>query len=463
MKIQLLGAAGEVTGSAYYVQCAAGRLLIDFGMFQGSREVERKNRIPSQLPARKLDAVILTHAHLDHTGRLPLLTQMGYRGPIYCTEATRDLATLILKDSAHVQAGDADRANRHRARRDLPPIEPLYTDEDVEHVLPRFRIVEMKRPFEPVAGAQVVLREAGHMLGSTSIQLTVTEAGRTKTVVFSGDLGPRGAPLLEDPEPFQQADVVFMESTYGDRDHRPLKETLAELRDIVQRALVRGGKILVPVFAIGRAQDMLYHIAGMFRRGELPAFPIYLDSPMAIDALKVYKNHPDLFDAEARELWNSGVLTNELDALNLSVTGDDSRLLNESRGPMMILAASGMCTGGRILHHLRHNLWKQSTEVIFVGYQGEGTLGRRLIEGARTVSVLGEPIAVKATIHTLGGFSAHAGQTELLDWLGSMAKVGPRVVLTHGEDRGRRPLRDKIKERWGLEVTLPEFAEVIEV
>jgi len=463
MKIQLLGAAGEVTGSAYYVECAAGRLLVDFGMFQGSRETERKNRLPSQLPARKLDAVLLTHAHLDHTGRLPLLTQAGYRGPIFATAATRDLAGLILKDSAHVQAGDADRANRKRERRDLPRVEPLYDAEDVERLLPHIKTVRLNHPFEPVPGAQVTVKEAGHMLGSTSIQLTVTEAGKTKTVVFSGDLGPRGAPLLEDPEPFPRADVVFMESTYGDHDHRPLKDTLAELRDILRRALARGGKVLVPVFAIGRAQDMIYHMAGMFRRRELEAFPIYLDSPMAIDALNVYKKHPDLFDAEAKELWRSGVLTNELDAVNLSVTGDDSRALNDAKGPMMILAASGMCTAGRILHHLRHNLWKPMTEVIFVGYQGEGTLGRRLIDGARAVTVLGDSVAVKAQINTLGGFSAHAGQTELLEWLGVMAKSGPRVVLTHGEDRGRRPLRDKIKEKYNLDVTLPEFGDVVEV
>ncbi len=208
---------------------------------------------------------------------------------------------------------------------------------------------------------------------------------------------------------------------------------------------------------------MIYHIAGMFRRGELPKFPVYLDSPMAIDALNVYKHHPELFDAEARSLWQSGELTNELNEVQLSVTGEDSRRLNDTRGPMMILAASGMCTGGRILHHLRHNLWKPGTEVLFVGYQGEGTLGRRLIDGARSVPILGESVAVKAKINTLGGFSAHAGQTELLDWLGVMAKSGPRVILTHGEDRGRRPLRDKIDARFGLDVTLPEFGDVIEV
>jgi metallo-beta-lactamase family protein len=461
MKIQLFGAAGEVTGSAYYVQCEAGRLLVDFGLFQGSKESEAQNKLPEQLPVKDLDAVVLTHAHLDHTGRLPLLTKAGYRGPIFATQATRELAALIVNDSAHLQEGEAERHNRKHPQQ--PKVEPLYTQEEAERILPRFQTVELGRPFEPVKGVTVTLKEAGHMLGSTSIQLATTTGGKKRTVVFSGDLGPRGAPLLNDPEPFHEADVVFLESTYGDRDHRPLSQTLAECRTILQRAAARGGKMLIPVFAIGRAQDMMYHIAGMFRRGEVPVFPIYLDSPMAIEALNIFKHHPELFDAEAKELWNSGVLTNELEALNVCRTAEDSRKLNDLKGPMMILAASGMCTGGRIMHHLLHNLSKPETEVLIVGYQGEGTLGRKLVDGVKKVSVLGEPVEVRAQVSTMGGFSAHAGQTELLDWLACMAKSKPRVILTHGEDKGRQPLAAKIQQRYGLTSTLPKYADVIEV
>lgn len=461
MKIQLLGAAGEVTGSAYSVHCAAGRLLVDFGLFQGPPETEAQNRLPGQLPVTGLDAVVLTHAHLDHTGRLPLLTKAGYRGPIFATQATRELATLIVKDSAHIHEGEAQRYNRKHPGK--PKVEPLYTQEDVEAIPPLFRTVTLAVPFEPFPGVSVLVKEAGHMLGSTSVQVTTTEAGKEKTVVFSGDLGPRGAPLLNDPEPFGNADLVFLESTYGDRDHRPLKETLAECRDILERAVARKGKILVPVFAIGRAHDMMYHIAGMFRRGEVPVFPIYLDSPMAIEALHIYQHHPELFDAEAKELWESGVLSNELGALNLCRTGEESRQLNAMKGPMMILAASGMCTGGRILHHLRHNLSRADTEVLIVGYQGTGSLGRKLVDRVPRVNVLGDMIEVRANVSTLGGFSAHAGQTELLEWLGCVAKSRPRVVLTHGEDKGRLPLAEKIKDRFKLPVTLPKFGDVLEV
>jgi metallo-beta-lactamase family protein len=461
MKIQLFGAAGEVTGSAYFVQCEAGRLLVDFGMFQGSKECEDKNKVPPPLATGAVDAIVLTHAHLDHTGRLPMLPLVGFRGPVFATQATRELAALILKDSAHLQEGEAERHNRKHP--DQPKEAPLYTQQDVEHFLPRFQTVELHKTFEPIKGVSITVRDAGHMLGSGSIQLKTTEGGKTKTVVFSGDLGPRGAPLLRDPEPFENADLVFLESTYGDRDHRPLTETLAECRTIVQRAAGRRGKILVPVFAIGRAQDMMYHLAGMFRRREVPVFPIYLDSPMAIEALDVYKHHPDLFDAEAQELWKSGTLTNELEALHVCRTANESKALNDMKGPLMILAASGMCNGGRIMHHLLHNLSKPETEVMIVGYQGDGTLGRRLVDGAKNVNVLGEHVEVKAQVSTLGGFSAHAGQTELLEWLGAMVKGKPRVVLTHGEDKGRKPLAEKIQQRFGLSATLPKFADVIEV
>jgi metallo-beta-lactamase family protein len=305
--------------------------------------------------------------------------------------------------------------------------------------------------------------EAGHMLGSASIEMSVEEEGRKRIVVFSGDLGPRGAPLLLDPVPFKQADLLFMESTYGDRDHRPLRETAIEAREIVRKALDTRGKILIPVFAVGRAQLLLYLLAGAFSRGILPRFPIYLDSPMAIEATRIYGRHPELFDEEALAMLNSGELQHNLETVTMCSTTEQSRALNSIDGPCLIMAGAGMCNGGRILHHLRHNLANPTTTVMFVGYQAPGSLGRMLVDGSETVRIFGEKIPVRASVHTLGGFSAHAGQTDLLNWFHTLAPSRPRVLLTHGEDRSRQALGRVIQERYKLDVEYPDLGETVEV
>lgn len=464
MQITIHGAGGgEVTGSAYLVRTAAANVLVDFGLFQGAHKQENFNRLPRRDMVGKLDAVVLTHAHLDHTGRLPLLTKVGYAGPIYATPATIDLATLILRDSAHLQQADLERMNRRRQREGKPLLEPLFTPEDTKKLRPLTKPLAYDRPTEVAKGIVVRAVEAGHMLGSASLEMTIEEGSQKRVVVFSGDLGPRGAPLHRDPTPFDRADIVFMESTYGDRDHKPLQQTAIEARKAVLKAVEAKGKILVPTFAIGRAQLLLYLLAGAFQRKTLPKFPIFVDSPMAIEATKVYGKHLELFDEEALAMQKSGELRTNLETVKFSQTADDSRAINDVEGACMVLAGAGMCNGGRILHHFRHNLARPSTTVLIVGYQGYGSLGRMLVDGKESVTIFGEKIPVRASVHTFGGLSGHAGQGDLLRWFATLAPSRPRVLLTHGEDRGRKTLGKLIQDRHRLKVEYPGMGEVITI
>jgi len=463
MTITLVGAAGgEVTGSCYIVETKQARILVDCGQFQGGKKAEAQNRPPTA-PNFVLDAVLLTHAHLDHTGRLPLLARMGYTGTVYGTPATLDMTGLILRDSARLQVADNERNNRKRLRAGEPLEEPLYTPEDAEKILLQLRPVPYQQEFEAVPGIKAIWHDAGHMLGSASIQLIVEEDGQTKRVVFSGDLGPRSAPILREFEPFQQADLVFLESTYGGRDHRSFEDTVAEFERIVIDAVNRGGKMLVPTFAVGRAQLITLLLGKMFRAGKVKPFPIFLDSPMAIEATNIYAKHPELFDEEMTALIRDHPLRDDLKTMKPTPTADESRAINDVRGACLVMAGAGMCNGGRILHHLRANLWKPSTHVLIVGYQAQGSLGRLLVDGAKEVTIFGEKIAAKATIHTLGGFSAHAGQTDLMHWFDVIAPSKPRLVLTHGEDDQRAALAKQIQQRHQLTCKLPKIGDVIEL
>ena len=463
MKIKIVGAAGgEVTGSAYYVQTRESCVLVDCGLFQGGRQSEALNRPPTT-PKQRIDAVLLTHGHLDHTGRLPLLAKRGHTAPIYATQATVEMTALILRDSARIQASDAERRNRKLLRAGKEPIDPLYTPEDAETSISLLRPVPYQKPVSVAPGIQAVWTESGHMLGSASIQLIVQEDGKTKRVVFSGDLGPRTAPILKEYEPFREADLVFLESTYGDRDHRPFKETVDEFVSIVQQCVKERGKILVPTFAIGRAQLLTGLLAVMFRKKLVAPFPIFLDSPLAIEATNIYSNHRELFDDEMTKFISQRPMKEDLKTMRMCATGDESREINAVPGPCLIMAGAGMCNAGRIIHHLKNNLWKPGTHVVIVGFQSHGSLGRRLVEGAEEVKIFGEPIAVRAKVHTLGGFSAHAGQTDLLHWFSALAPRKPRVVLTHGEDAARAELAKQVQKRYKLKSTLPALGDTIEL
>ena len=463
MKIRFLGAAGDVTGSAYHVITQDASILVDCGFFQGGQEEKAKNRRKSQLQNGKLDAVVLTHGHLDHIGRLPLLTRKGYNGPIFATRPTIDLATLILKDSLSLQKQDLKRENQKRARSKLPPLEPLFEEADVRKLKPLVSPVKYNQRFPVAPGIEARLVDAGHVIGSSSVELTVSENGHKKVVVFSGDLGPRGAPLMNDPMPFKEADVVIMESTYGDRNHRSLHDTAIEGRNIIAKAIENKAKILVPVFAVGRTQLLLYLLAGAFKRKTLPQFPIYLDSPMAIAATSIYSKNDELFDDEGLEMVKSGELRQNLSSVRRCSKPGDSRALNNVTGPCLIMAGSGMCTGGRIMHHLRQNLPIAETAVLIVGFQSHGSLGRKLVDGAKRVKLFGEEVPVRASIHTMGGFSAHAGQNDLLDWFGAVAPSRPRTIITHGEDRARNVFSGLVQKRFGIKAERPNLGDVIEV
>jgi metallo-beta-lactamase family protein len=471
MRITFLGAAGEVTGSAYLVETADARVLVDFGMFQGARDDYKRNVVAPAIRPAELDAVVVTHAHNDHVGRLPLLPGAGFRGPIWATPASVELASLMLRDAGNIQEMDTERINRVRARRGMDPITPLYTLADVERTIPLLRPAAMGAETPVAPGVSVRFAEAGHILGSTSVVLTARDGGATKTVVFSGDLGPRGSPILRDPVPptsasVPRADLVIMESTYGDRDHKPLGPTIDEFCEVIKAAVWAKEKVIIPAFAVGRTQSLIYHLGELVRGGRVPRFPVFVDSPLAIDVVNLYRKHRDLHDQESRELRRNGHDPLDLPGLTFCKTGEESRRLNTLEGAAVIMAGSGMATGGRILHHLKHNLWRRDAQVLIVGFQAKGSLGRQLVERAERVRIMGQEVAVRAKIHTLGGLSAHAGRSELLEWAGAFAPrepgaAWPRFVLTHGEDAPRAALAAGLREKLGVGAELPTFGTSI--
>ncbi|MGP1272380.1 MAG: MBL fold metallo-hydrolase RNA specificity domain-containing protein [Phycisphaerales bacterium] len=462
MKIHILGAAGGVTGSCYLVESDRARVLVDFGLFQGNRRADLLNHRKPTFGPDRLDAVVLSHAHLDHSGRLPQLVKGGYRGRIIATPATIELAGILLRDSAFLQQMDAERAAKRR-RRLRPEQVPLYTPEEVEQTLPLFEPMRYDEPREIAPGVRARFVDAGHILGSASVELIIADGGSERTVVFSADIGPKGAPLLRDPVRLQHADLVFLESTYGDRDHRSLDASIDELVGIIRTARTPKGKVLIPSFAVGRTQQLIYFLGELMRSGALEPTEVVIDSPMATSATQLYRSHRDLFDDEAWAIINAGDTPLHFDTLRFTQDAEDSKALNHAGSGVVIISASGMCTGGRIVHHLRHGLPRSATEVVFVGFQARGTLGRRLVDGKRQVKIFGRGVAVEAGIHTLGGFSAHAGQTELVEWMTDLAPHKPRVLLTHGENGPRRELAKKLQERWGLKAAMPELGEIVEL
>lgn len=462
--LNFLGAIRQVTGSCYLIESRDGaKVLLECGLRQGRREEEQGNRAPFAFDPQQIDAVVISHAHLDHSGLLPKLAASGYRGPIFATDASCELMELMLLDAAQLQEKDTEWENKWRARLGKAPLSPLYTTQDAEQALKLRRPLAYGGPREVAKGLRVTFHDAGHILGSAIVELEVQDHHVLRRLVFSGDLGNTCSPLMHDPVTLQRADLVLLESTYGDRDHRCNDDTLDELAEILQQAHRDGGNVLIPAFAVGRTQDLIYYLGRFYQEGRLPQQAVFLDSPMAIRANAIYSRFQDQFNPTDRaSLLTKGVKRIEdwLPILRCTPTPEESMAINRIKSGAIIIAGSGMCTGGRIVHHLKHNLWRSDCHLVFPGFQAKGTLGRAIVDGASTVKVLHQRIAVKARVHTLGGFSAHAGQAQLLDWV-SHFDHHPELYLVHGELEKMQVLQRVLQERLGWIANIPEPGEQI--
>jgi metallo-beta-lactamase family protein len=475
MRISFLGAAREVTGSCYLLEAGGHRILVDCGMFQGGREARRKNREALAFDPRSIDCVLLTHAHIDHSGLLPRLVALGYRGPIHATTATCDLLAVMLPDAAYIQEKEVERETRHRHRarhapeqgraRSVPESAPLYTVAQAHDCLHHLRPVDYDTEFEPLPGMRCRLRDAGHILGAAIVELWIKERGVTRKLVFSGDIGQPGRPVVRDPTPIAEADVLLVESTYGNRLHKSIEETERELVHAIDETIGGGGgrghnrgNLVVPSFAVGRTQEILYVLGDLMRRGRIARnIEIIVDSPMATRATEITMRHLDLTDIEMRALtaWQSAGRGNR-PHIRFTESVEDSVRLNELRGAI-IISASGMCDAGRVKHHLRHNLPRAESGVLITGFQAEGTLGRRLVDGARRVKIFGEEVAVRARLYTIGGLSAHADQAGLLGWLSGFRTPPQRTFVVHGESATAEDFARLVHGRlgWRTEAPLP--------
>ncbi len=463
MKLKFLGAAHEVTGSCTLLEAAGKRILIDCGMEQGA-DIYENCSMP--ITAAEVDTVLLTHAHIDHSGKLPMLAAQGFRGGIYTTGATAKLCGIMLQDSAHIQEQEALWRNRKAQRSGEAAYVPLYTVQDALHTLSLFVPCNYHQEYSIADGITVRFLDAGHLMGSASIEVTVVEEGERHVLLFSGDLGNVGRPLIRDPEKPSYADTVIIESTYGNRLHGERKDYIGQLVAVLQDAFDRGGNVVIPSFAVGRTQEFLYLLREIKEKGLVKGhdgFPVYVDSPLAAEATKIYFGDlTDYYDDAMLELINRGINILEFKGLNISVTSEESMAINENKTPKVILSASGMCEAGRIRHHLKHNLWRADSTVLFVGYQAEGTMGRLLQDGATEVKLFGETIQVKATIATMDGISGHADQKIMLDWLGALQNR-PRVFVNHGNDTVCDEFAATIRERLGFEATAPYNGAVYDV
>ena len=459
LSLQFFGAAGEVTGSLYVLRTGRHTVLLECGLIQGGAEHDERNRQPFPVDVAEIDAVILSHAHIDHSGRIPRLVRQGYAGPVYAHEATLALCEIMLPDSGYLNEKEAEWENKKRRRKGLGPVQPLYTLEDGEKCLGQFRSATYAEPVEIVPGLTLRFHDAGHILGSAIIQLDYAGRSGSRRLVFSGDLGFRGAPVMNAPATFQSADAVLMESTYGDRLHRPVDETLKELTDVFRSARAAQGNILIPAFTVGRTQDLLHLMVENYETWQLDRWHIFLDSPMAIEATKVYSRFRHLFDTE---LFGANSDLPDLPNLHQTRTPEESMAINEIGSGAIVIAGSGMCSGGRILHHLKHNVWRPQCHLVVVGYQAYGTLGRRLVDGAETIKLWGEHYRVRIRVHTIGGLSAHADQQDLVGWYRNFERRPP-VYLVHGEGRAQRPLAERLRRDLDAPVTIAEHGQAIDV
>jgi metallo-beta-lactamase family protein len=457
------GATEGVTGSLYLLETQHSRILLECGLVQGHHTEEARNREPFPFEPGSLDAMVLSHAHLDHSGRLPKLVAEGGAVALYMTPPTSDLIEIMLKDAAFLEQRDVEWQNRRHRRAGKKEIEPLFTIDDVQEVLALRTPVKYRTPVQITEDVTLRFHDAGHILGSAIVELTIREGGQEKKLVFSGDLGNKCQALLRDPAVIEQADVLLMESTYGDRDHRGYEDTIQEFEDIIVEAGKSGGNVLIPSFAVGRTQEILFHLGNMFHKGILAQQAVYLDSPMAIAATEVYQKYPNVINREDKAIMHSETSVDMrafLPVLHFSHSTEESMAINEIVGGAIIIAGSGMCTGGRIRHHFKHNLWREKTHVVIVGFQAMGTPGRALVDGTERFRFAGEEIAVNAKIHTLGGFSAHASQTQLLEWAGNFTRPRPALYLIHGEPDAKQVLQQKLSEQ-GWQANIPQADESI--
>lgn len=456
MKIQFLGAAHEVTGSCTLISACGKRILVDCGMEQGA-DIYENCDLP--VAPNTIDCVFLTHAHIDHSGKIPFLTANGFKGSIYTTLATNKLCSIMLMDSAHIQEFEAEWRNRKAKRGGDAPYEPLYTSEDVSETLKLFVPCDYNKDYNIFDGIDIKFIDAGHLLGSASIEITITENGETKVLLFSGDLGNIDRPLIRNPQKPEKADFVVIESTYGDRLHGECPDYISQLTKVIQETFDRGGNVVIPCFAVGRTQEMLYLIRQIKEESLIQNhhnFPVWVDSPLAVEATEIYSaGLTDYYDSETLELLSQGKNPIIFNGLNLSITSEDSKLINADATPKVILSASGMCEAGRIRHHLKHNLWREESTILFVGYQAEGTIGAKLLDGAPTVKLFGEEINVRAHIEQMDGISGHADHDMLIDWLKNITPKPKAVFVNHGNDTVCDSFAQDVEKELNCKATAP--------
>jgi metallo-beta-lactamase family protein len=463
IRLSFLGAAQNVTGSQYLIETDKLRLLVDCGLYQ-ERELLERNWHRFFMPPQSLAAVLLTHAHLDHCGLLPRLVQQEFDQPIYCTAATAEITRIMLLDAGKLQEEDAEfKARRHRreGRKSRHPEIPLYTQEDAEAVFPLFSPVKYGEPVPIGTGVEASFHDAGHVLGSSMVKLKIEQNGEQRTIIFSGDIGRWNKPMLRDPSLFDEADYVVVESTYGDRVLERVDDTAREFAEIINDTAQKGGNIIIPSFALERSQEIMYYLNKFRLEGRIPRLPIFVDSPMAVSITEVFDDHPHLFDEEMTQLMSQEKSPFDSPELKMVRTTEESKELNHLTGSNIIIAGSGMCTGGRIKHHLVNNISRQESTILFVGYQAHGTLGRHIVDGAKSVRILGQYYPVRARIAQVHGFSAHADQNELLKWLSSLSKPPKRLFITHGELEASKSLEALVREKKGWETLVPRYRQQV--
>lgn len=461
MKITFLGAAKEVTGSCYLVETESTKFLVDCGMFQGSEIEDEFNYQEFAFDVDEIDFMLLTHAHIDHSGRIPLLYKRGYKKKIYATKGTVDLCEYMLQDSGHIQQIENEWKNRKRKRAGKQLRMPLYTADDGKAAMQLFCGVNYDEVIEPSSDVKVRFNDAGHMLGSSILEIWVKEGDKETKIVFSGDLGNKNIPILRDPTIIDEADYLVCESTYGDRLHEDVGDKAKKLMEIIKKTISRGGNVVIPSFAVGRTQELLYEIHKLdeeLYKDEIEYIskvPVYVDSPLATSVTGVFRKHLDYFDEEARRYVENGDYPLDFPNLHFTHSAEESKALNDLKEPVIIISASGMCEAGRIKHHLKHNLWRSDSTIVFVGYQAKGTLGRRILEGEKTVNIFGEEITVNAEIENIESFSGHADQKGLIDWISSFKRKPKKVFIVHGEDKAQKVFSDKIRGELNIDTVIP--------